>query len=265
MIQCAGKLSEKPYYIKETDTNVYSLEEINYFVYNHMNLVYRDFFGEPLFDYIEESLQEKALAGKLRAMEKAGADLKDLITCLFKESGYYDGNDLLKISGFVMNMDNISEMQRLKAEADKLFRDERYEEAKALYIKIVNERENPVSDEQRADAAFSAGLCCADLFLCRSANTFFNMAYDIFPKDDYAKAGVYLSIALEDEEELLKAIIRYRVSDEALERIRANVRLLRKNIAASESLFEFVLNIQDNEAALSVARTFKEEYYRMTK
>ena len=264
MIQAAGRLSKNAYYIKEMDINVYSLEEINYFVYNHMNLVYRDFFNDDLFDYLERELDEAALAAQLSVMEKAGADLKDLITYLFKESGYYDGNDLFKVSGFVMNMDHISEPERLKVEGDNLFRERKFDQARAVYLKVLNNYKETASDELRAGAAFSAGLCYANLFMCRSANTYFNMAYDIFPKDDYAKAGVYLSLALEDEEELLKEIIKYKISDEALEKIRNSVSALKKKIINSEGLSEFVLNMHDETAAQKMAQNYKDEYYRMT-
>lgn len=264
MLQCAGRLSEKAYYIKEINKNVYSLEEINYFVYNHMNFVYREFFCEALFVYMEEELERPDLGRQLRIMVQAGADLKALITYLLKESYYYDSQDLAKITGFVTNINNISDPERKKMEGDNLFKERKYSAAKSVYLGILDEAGGAPSGEFFADTAFRAGLCEANLFLCRNACAYFNMAYDIFPKDDYAKACVYISIVFEDEEELLRTIIRYRVSDEALEKIRGNISHLKKGVLNSENFSEFVLNINDSRAAASLAAGFKDEYYRMT-
>ena len=55
-IQVCGRQTKTPYYIEAIKTNVYSLEEINFFIFNHINLVYREFFCDELFDYIEKEL-----------------------------------------------------------------------------------------------------------------------------------------------------------------------------------------------------------------
>ena len=265
MILLAGKTAENPYYIREMDMNVSSLEEINYFVYNHMNLVYRDFFCPQLFDYIEKELGRKDLAGQLRIMESAGAGLKDLIGYLLRESYYYDAADLSRISGLVTNMDSITDEQRLKIEGDGLFKERRYSAARAVYLKILDGAQKTQGSEFFADIAFSAGLCQANLFLAKSACAYFSMAYDIFPKDDYARACVYISLILDDEDELLKAIRKYKVGDEELERIRKNISDTRQQVIESKGFESFSAYISEKEGALSASGRYKDEYYRMTR
>ena len=50
--------SEKPYYITEINKNIYSIEELNYYLYNYLYLVDEEFFSESLIDYIENELDE---------------------------------------------------------------------------------------------------------------------------------------------------------------------------------------------------------------
>lgn len=265
MIQCAGRISEKPYHIKALNMDVYSLEEINYFIYNHMNLVYRDFFCDALYNYIDNELGEKALAAQLRIMEKAESTTQEFITYILKESYYYDGNDLAKVYGFVMNIDNISENERMKVEADNLFKERKYGRARDIYMRILKDRyDEPQNKSFYADIAFSVGLCYAELFCGRSANAYFNMAYDIFPEPDYAKAAVYMSIVSNDEEELLKAIIKYKVTDEALEKIKKNVNSIVREIKNSEEFGELAMNLNEKGFAKELAEKYKDEYYRMT-
>ena len=265
MVWLAGKISEKPYYIDAIGAQVHSLEEINYFVYNYMDLVYADFFSEELIGYIDNELEEKELAGHLREIEAGGSSVQEYISCLLKESGYYGAQELSKVASFVMGMDTITRAERLKVGADKLFFEEKYSRSREAYTEILSERDpDPSKDSFYAGVAFSAGLCCARLFLCRSANAYFDLAYEIFPKADYAKAVVYMSIAAEDDEELLRSIIKYKVSDEALEKIRKNIQALKKEIRQSEDFSEFALNMENTQAALKMAQTYKDEYYRMT-
>ena len=264
MIQLAGRVAEKAYHIKEINIDVSSLEEINYFVYNHMDLVYRDFFCEELFDHIENDLERKDLSGQLRIMKRAGAGLKDLISYLLRESHYYDAADLSKISALVTNMDSITDAERLKIEGDSLFKEKKYCAARSAYLKILGRSSETLKGEFYADIAFSVGLCQANLFLCKSACSYFNRAYSIYPKADHARACVYISIILGDDEELLKAIIRYKISDEELEEIRKNIARTKRDVTSGRGFAKFTGYISERENALSVSAGYKDEYYRMT-
>ena len=62
----ASKLGENGYWIESLHKHVFSLEEINFFLYNHIDLVYRDFFCPALFDYME---QELGLADMAKALQ----------------------------------------------------------------------------------------------------------------------------------------------------------------------------------------------------
>lgn len=58
--------SEKPYYITEINKNIYSIEELNYYLYNYLYLVDEEFFSESLIDYIENELKQTTIATGLR-------------------------------------------------------------------------------------------------------------------------------------------------------------------------------------------------------
>ena len=98
MLQVCKKQSNTPYYIQAIEKNVYSLEEINYFIVSHMNLVYREFFCDSLYDYIENELGERAVAERLRALDQGDASVRDLIMCILKSSGYYTAEEIGRAS-----------------------------------------------------------------------------------------------------------------------------------------------------------------------
>ena len=265
MLQACKKQSNKPYYIQAIETNVYSLEEINYFIYNHMNMVYRDFFCESLYAYMEEELELKEMAAKLRRLDENGATVRDFILCILKDSNYYSANDLAKVSELVMNINNLSREERMLLEADSMLKQKRYGSALHIYLDILNGRDadDPSKQQLYAKIAFSVGMIYARMFMGRSANTYFSMAYDLYADPVYAKASVYMSIINNDDEELLKSIIRYKVSDEALAAIRKQIDKSRASIERSEGFLQFEDSLNEEGQAEKQIAKWKKEYYTM--
>lgn len=265
MLQICGRQSNKPYYVQAIDMNVYSLEEINYFLYNHMNLVYRDFFSDSLFDYMENELDATDMADKLRKMDSEDASVRDFIMYVLKESGYYSANDLSAVSNLIMNINNLSRDERMLIEADSMVKQKRFGTALHIYLDILSGRdpEDGTKDRFYAKVAFSTGIVYAKMFMCRNANTYFNMAYDIYADPVYAKASVYMSMISGDEEELLSSIIKYKVSDDALGVIRKNIEKAEISVRDSQEYSEFDRQLgEDNGIEKQIAK-WKNEYYTM--
>lgn len=264
-LQTCGILSEKPYYIDAIKTNVYSLEEISFFIFNHINLVYRDFFCPALYDYIDEELRREDIADDLRKLEEEGADLKDFIGCLLKGSYYYTSSELSVVAAYVMNIDFMSEAERQKIEADGYFKIGKLESALRVYFDILNNMEHEnLSEAFYSKIAYSIGIIYAKLFMSRNANSFFGYAYDLYPDPMYARACVYMALVNNDEEELLNAIIKYEISDDMLTAIRARVGALRREIETSEETVNFIYDFENGVNSQKIIDNWKEEYYERT-
>ena len=265
MLQFCGRQSETPYYIPAICSNVYSLEEINYFIYNHMNMVYRDFFCEELFAYIGDHLRRPDMAQVLRDMDAAGAPVQDFISYLLKESYYYNAADMAKVSSIMTNINNLSRPERLKIEADALFKDKKYTAALRIYFEIMNGMGgSALSEAFFARVAFSIGIVYAHLFMSRNANAYFDYAYDLYPEAAYAKASVYMSIINNDDEELLRAIIKYKITDEALEAIRDKVNSLKRSIETDSETIDFIYKFENGLEDDNIIKIWKEQYHERT-
>ena len=248
MLQVCGKQSTIPYYISAADINVYSLEEINYFIYDHMNLIYREFFCPELYDYIELQLGRADLAEQLRNLEKKDAQVRDFIMCIFKGSNYYSANDLAAVSELVTGINSMTRTDRMTVEAENLLKQKKYESALHIYFDILNNMEQDGEKQAYyARIAFSIGIIYARLFMSRNANPYFSYAYELFPDPAYAKACVYMSVINNDDEELLRTIIRYKVSDEALEAVRKKVESMKQSIAKSSGMQAFMHDAEKSE------------------
>lgn len=261
-LQVCARQSNNPYYIKALEMNVYSLEEINYFIYNHINLVYRDFFSDALFEYIEFELGLKEMADGLRDIAQRDGTIQEFIKYILKESYYYSPNELSKIANAVMNIDNMTELERYKIEADTLYKEGKLESALNVYFDILN---NMSTDEQSevfyGRVAYAIGVIYAKMFMSANANTYFTRAYEIYPDPLYARACVYMALVNNDEEELLKAIMKFNISDDTLERIRKRVGALRREIETSDETLNFIREFDNEIQSKKILNDWKIEYY----
>ena len=264
-LQTCGMQSKNPYYVEAIKTNVYSLEEISFFIFNHINLVYRDFFCRELFDYIETELGREDLARQLRKLDRKKAELKDFIACLLKGSSYYSSSELSVVAAYVMNIDHMSEAERLKIEADGYYKIGKLESALRIYFEILNnmEKEN-LSEAFYSKIAYAIGMIYARLFMGHNANSFFGYAYELYPDPAYARACVYMALINNDDEELLNAIIKFNISDDMLTALRARVGALRREIETSDETVNFIYDFENGINSQKIIDNWKEEYYERT-
>lgn len=59
LILCSHPIAAMPYYIDNISLNVYSLEELCYYIENHLYLIEADFMSEELCLWIGQELGEK--------------------------------------------------------------------------------------------------------------------------------------------------------------------------------------------------------------
>ena len=52
-ILCRSKYAEKPYYINNMAINIYSMEELCYYIYNNIYLIGTDLIDEGLVNWID--------------------------------------------------------------------------------------------------------------------------------------------------------------------------------------------------------------------
>ena len=78
-ILCAGPLAKEPYHFALTNTDVYSLEELGYYLYHNIYTISLKTFDEPFFRWIELELKRPDLAQKWREICNMSKDIKDIV------------------------------------------------------------------------------------------------------------------------------------------------------------------------------------------
>ena len=93
-ILCQTKRAKLPYFIENISTNVYSIEELCYYLYHNLYLIDQTIMNEGLCSWIQEELELPALAAKLRSKISKFASAEDIVYPVFKEINYLTYEEL---------------------------------------------------------------------------------------------------------------------------------------------------------------------------
>lgn len=182
MILCRSEYSKVPYYIEGADINVYSIEEISYFLYNDIYLVGADFFCNDLFEFIERNIKEPELADRLRHLKERRAELSELVLTVLGYVDFYSDSEIEKIRELLKKLDTQNPLERMKARADSFFKNKRYLRALNCYANILSEKpQNIVTDDRRfwGNVLHNMGSAYARMFDFESACNCFSGAYEL--------------------------------------------------------------------------------------
>ena len=214
--QCS-KQSKTPYYISEIELNIYSLEEICYFLYNHIYLVEKSFFNEKLLNYIEYSLGKSLVSKKISELINTKASIEDIILTLFAETKYYEDLEIKKILPLLKNLETKGHHERMFMKAQNFYNNGKYEKSLNIYLNILMiNYDYSLPREFYANVYYCIGVIYAKFFVYDKAEESFMGAYKICPKSVYLKNMVILCLIQEDEVHLLELIRKYDISNEVL-------------------------------------------------
>lgn len=64
LILCRGRYAKHPYYMEIGNTNIYSIEELSYYMVSNLDLVIELDYNKSLFEWIRDELELEDLAEK---------------------------------------------------------------------------------------------------------------------------------------------------------------------------------------------------------
>lgn len=213
-----------PYYINDIDINIYSIEELGYYLYNHVYLVDEEFFNDSLIDYIDDVLQQKFIADGIRQARAKGSSLVEIISYVAKSSSYYAADELAKFQKELDLIGTKSGVERLKAKADILMNCQKYRSAFQCYNYILlKRRDSKLGPEFYGNLYNNMGVVCANMFMYKDAAEYFKQAYKQNRSLTILKHLIMVDILMEKPEVLHKDVETYNISDKMVRECRIRI------------------------------------------
>ena len=132
-----GKPNKIPYYIKEADLNIRSIEELAYFIYNYAILISNSFITKNLIVYIDKVLGLGKLANEVNDLYNKKGNLASVLTHILISSNFYNDDEISQFRIRLLKLLSLPEDEYIHRAGDKLFKLKKYEKAIAQYAKIA--------------------------------------------------------------------------------------------------------------------------------
>ena len=207
LILCKQSIAAIPYYIERGAVNIYSLEELSYYVYHNVYQIRHDFMSLELCHWIGAELKIPALEEQLMEMLKENVPLHIFVGHILSYCGYLTQGEIRETLVTISTFENKSEAERGKVEADRLMEEGRYVQAIRAYEAVLNEDNiRNQSMQFMGDIWHDMGVAYGRLFCFEEAARCFSMAYERNRKDSTLKA--LIAAVCGDEEQALKDVMQ---------------------------------------------------------
>lgn len=180
LILCRSEYAKKPFYISNVAVNIYSLEELCYYIYNNIYLIGSELVDSELIDYIRTDLRETELADQLDFLVSQRAGLSELVITILRYVDYYTEDEISSLKEVIDKLDTQNASERLKARADNFLSNKRYFSAIRNYELIVyGKRDKTLPDSFYGDTWHNMGTSFAGMFNYPEAAICFKTAYEL--------------------------------------------------------------------------------------
>ena len=169
-ILCQVKKAENPLFNENISTNIYSIEELCYYLYNNLYLIDSSLINQKLCTWIEEELELPKLAAKLRPYIGRDAGLEEILYPVFKEINYLAYEELRSLNARIETRNAEAEEIREKRKGDSLMENRMYVNAIRVYQKLIEKKDAAaISDEMRERIFHNQGCAYSYLFQMEKA------------------------------------------------------------------------------------------------
>ena len=133
-----GKVADKPYTMPYHAGQVYSIEELCYYIYNHIYTINEDFFQPALPVWLTEELDMSVLSVKLKYMIEEKHGMKDLVVAVLCSCDYYKEEEIRQIVDILDEITNLPIYKKKKIKADNYLRAGCYARSLHEYRKLLH-------------------------------------------------------------------------------------------------------------------------------
>jgi hypothetical protein len=139
---CLSGQADKPYYIENIRTGIYSLEELCFYLYHNICLIDDTIINEKLCDWIRDELKLPRLYRQLYDQLEKPDGVAFFVLPIFREAGYLSNQEMREFQERLAHLEVQSEDMKQKLRADYLVKEHMYAAAIGTYRQIL-QRKNP--------------------------------------------------------------------------------------------------------------------------
>lgn len=219
VILCETTPTTTSYIFPNTKVEVFSYEELCFYVYNNIALIEEDYISTGLFNWIETELGLSDLAEKLRLVkEKEHTDLTDLLTTILTYKEFYT---IPEVKSFILQrerMKGLAAPQFRKMQADGYLRYHKYLRAAAIYDEILEQISEGKNDALIGAIYHNKAVALAHNFELKAATENYLKAYELTKNDASIYSYLLLMAAMKERSDV-EVLAQYYHAEDLIESI----------------------------------------------
>jgi hypothetical protein len=168
------------------------MEELCYYLCQHVYMLEEDLFCDSLFDFIDTELKLPERADKLRLLKKQNADIKTIVTVILCSADYYTEYEIKNVLKILDEVTGMPMIKRNCMKAGSFLRDGQYSTAAAEYIKIINSKDAvQLTPEEYGDLYHNLAVAKVHITGLKEASKLFCQAYERNHREESLKQYLY--------------------------------------------------------------------------
>ncbi len=200
IILCEARQAVIPYVFVNTKVEVYSYEELCFYIYNNVALLNREQFQGKLVQWIKSELGLEELATAIMEKLSAESDLVEILVVILSAGSYYEPAEIRQFIEKQELVELLPENEKIKLRADSFLMYKRLLKAISLYDEILRQEETIEDKRLIGDVLHNRGVALAKNMELSKAKLSFLEAYEHNKKKPSLEAYITLRL-LEDAPE----------------------------------------------------------------
>lgn len=220
LLLCSESIAAMPFYLEGISINIYSIEELEYYIINNTFLLDNDFMSMELCDWIDEQAKQKKLADSLRRLIDANGRLSEFVEKIVDYTGYCTIAERKQLIETLRQMEEKSEFECAKIRADKLMENRKYLNSILEYRKLLETEDAMSADDSLCgDIYNNLAIAYSRLFLFDTALELFKKAYSLNKKRQSLWYCLYIAKITDNDSVFKKLVSRYEVSEDEISQL----------------------------------------------
>lgn len=249
LLLCNEAIAAMPYYMEGVSVNIYSIEELCYYILQNTYLIEHDFMNEELCTWLEKEQNCVKLSMRLRELMNTNGKLSEFVLEILKECAYCTQTEMNDICTVICEMEDKSDFECSKIRADRLMEKEKYLSSIYEYRRLLDLEEIGEEDAVVVGNIWhNLGTAYARMFLFEEAIECYSNAYKKNQNEESLKEQLFAYRCLHDEGGFIRVAREHQMDESAIQAIRSELSTVSRNeeTLAFEEQLEVITRLLDS-------------------
>lgn len=237
LILCVGKKADNAFVFPGSRMELYTIEEICYYIFNYIDTMTENDFDESLVEWLRGQQGLEEVTVKIERLIHNHNSLKDIVVTLLCACDYYKEQEIRDLILVIDQLEKMTFYEKCRQKCNRFLGNAKYKEAEEFLVDILKgDRKKELSEEEYGNLLHNLAVIHIHTASYAEAAKEFCNAYEYNHREESLKQ--YLTALKLSEQKMVyeKELTRLEVNEQLVQDVRET---LEKNMKEAETSFEY--------------------------